>query len=86
MPTVRTFIEVREEGPRTENLLDELQMRLADRAIVGRLAAPVIPVFFFDDPPTEDQHREVTAALVSIDERAGRQPGEWQDNLAVTGP
>jgi hypothetical protein len=86
VPIVRTFIEVREEGPHTEHLLDELQLRLANRAIVGRLAAPTIPVFYFDDGPTGEQHRETTAALTSIDEGGARQPGEWQHHLAVTGP
>jgi hypothetical protein len=86
MPFVRTFIEIKQEGPHTEHLLDELQTRLHGRAIVGRLAAPHIPVFFFDDPPTEEQHRAAAAALAAADEGERRQPGEWQQHLAVTGP
>ncbi len=86
MPTVQTFIEVLEDDPHTEHLLDQLQVRLTGRAIVGRLAAPTIPVIFFDEPPIEEQHAGVVSTLNAVDESDDRQPGEWQRHLAVTGP
>jgi hypothetical protein len=86
VPAVVTFIEILEEGLHTEHLLDELQVRLHGRAIVGRLAAPTIPVMFFDDPPIEQQHGAAVAALNAVDESEDRQPGEWEHYLAVTGP
>jgi hypothetical protein len=76
---VRTFIRKLDPGPFTEQLLDELQVRLASRAIVGRLELPeAIPVFFFDEPGVEDQRAAVVAALNAVDRAAGRQPGEWE--------
>jgi hypothetical protein len=75
VPTVVTFVEVLEEGPHTEHRLDQLQVRLTGRAIVGRLAAPAIPAYFFDDLPVEEQHAAVAAALNTVDESEHCQPG-----------
>jgi hypothetical protein len=39
-----------DEGPYTDKLVDDLQVRLGDRAIVGRRPLhEVIPVYFFDN-------------------------------------
>jgi hypothetical protein len=84
MPLAHTFIRLLDEGPHTDNLLDELQIRLTGRAVVGRLAVPeAIPVIFFDDPPVEEQHAVVTAALDAVDKAADRLPGEWKEYLGV---
>jgi hypothetical protein len=61
IPIVRTFIWL-DPGPFTEQLLDDLQVRLATRAIVSRLELPeAIPVLFFDEPRVEDQQAGVVA-------------------------
>jgi hypothetical protein len=84
IPIVRTFIRKLDPGPFTEQLLDDLQVMLATRAIVGRLELPeAIPVLFFDEPRVEDQHAAVVAALNAVDRAAGRQPGEWEAHLGV---
>lgn len=83
IPIVRTFIWL-DPGPFTEQLLDDLQVRLATRAIVSRLELPeAIPVLFFDEPRVEDQQAAVVAALNAVDRAAGRQPGEWEAHLGV---
>ena len=80
IPIVRTFIR----KLFTEQLLDDLQVGLATRAIVGGLELPeAIPVLFFDEPRVEDQHAAVVAALNAVDRAAGRQPGEWEAHLGV---
>lgn len=84
IPIVRALIRKLDPGPFTEQLLDDLQVRLATRAIVGRLELPeAIPVLFFDEPRVEDQHAAVVATLNAVDRAAGRQPGEWEAHLGV---
>jgi hypothetical protein len=82
MPLVHIFIRVVEDHPQTDDLLDLLQGRLARRAVVGR-ADDNIPVVFFDDPPREEQHTAVIAALDAIDKSTDRPQGDWQRYLAV---
>ena len=54
IPIVRTFIRKLDPDQFTEQLLDDLQVRLATRAIVGGLELPeAIPVLFFDEPRVE---------------------------------
>ena len=84
IPIVRTFIRKLDPDQFTEQLLDDLQVRLATRAIVGGLELPeAIPVLFFDEPRVEDQQAAVVAALNAVDRAAGRQPGEWEAHLGV---
>jgi hypothetical protein len=79
MAFVTTFLDRLDESYRTEELLDQLQIRLAGRAYVGRGVLPEpIPVIFIDDTPRAQQRAAVEAALKAVDP-------DWREVLSVIG-
>jgi hypothetical protein len=87
MPLIQAFISRADEGHHTEQLLDELHIRLANRAMVGRTMPhpEAIRILFFDEPKVENHHAAVISALSAIDRAAERPEGVWRAYLAVSG-